>query len=52
MLNIVDIRDDNPCPSDREHFSANYTSKGNFISELACVKYIMYSSDADTSKLL
>jgi hypothetical protein len=55
MLNIFDIRYDNPCPSDRELFFASYTNKENFISELAAkleiagVKVIMCPSDADTT---
>ena len=32
---IVDIRDDNPCPAERELFFANYSNKEKFIPELA-----------------
>ena len=54
-LNIVDNRDDNSCPAERELFFANYSKKDKFILELARkldsegVKVIMCSCDADTT---
>ena len=55
MLQVVEISDTNPCPSDRDLFLANYTNKQTFVSALAAklelsgVNAILCSSDADTT---
>ena len=55
MLQSVEISDDNPCPSDRDLFLANYTNKQKFVSALAeklnfsGVIVILCPSDADTT---
>ena len=54
-LNIVDIRDDNPCSGVRELFFVNYSNKEEFNSELARkldsdgVSVVMCSRDGNTT---
>ena len=54
-LNIVDIRDDNPCSGVRELFFVNYSNKEEFNSELTRkldsdgVSVVMCSRDGNTT---
>lgn len=52
---VIEIRNDNECPSDRDNFLTNYVNKQEFVNTLASelenrgIKCILCPSDADTT---